>query len=165
MPHHPNPQENQADVLLRNKAIMRRLNAAFERGDTTAIDEFFSPDLVSHSPHVIPFEGHPLESLKKEMLLPFQGFSQQNFREVDLVAEGDMVFLGWEFTGIHTGEIHGRQGGGGPFELNGGDVVRISDGMVVEHWDHFTKPRLESLIQLGILDQQMLNRLGERGLL
>jgi C-1 hydroxylase len=162
-PSLPNPEP--AEVTANNKDIMRRLNIAFSQGDTTAIDQYFSPNIVSHSPHVVPFDGHPLQSMKEEMQLPFRAFSQQNFREESLVAEGDMVFLGWEVTGTFRGPVHGAAGTGAPFQLTGGDVVRFKDGLVIEHWDHFTKPRLESLIQFGVLDQQMLNNLNERGLL
>jgi predicted ester cyclase len=165
MPYYPNPQANERKVLARNKAIMRRLLVAFTRGDTSAIDEFFSPHLVSHSPHVVPFDGHPIESLKKEMLLPFKAFPDQNFREENLVAEGDMVFLGWEMTGTFSGSLFRKKGKGIPFTLHGGEVVRMKDGKVVEHWDHFTKPRLESLIEIGLLDQSLLNQFGKVGLL
>jgi len=165
MPVYPNPQPNQDEVTARNKDIMRKLNQAFTVGDTTAIDQYISPNVVFHSPHVVRMEGRAIDGLKEEMLLPFEAFAQQTFREVDLIAEGDMVFLDWELTATHRGQLHGREGTGQPFMLHGGDIARISgEGKVIEHWDHFTKPRLESLIQLGLLDQAMLNQLNEHGL-
>ena len=164
MPALPNPQPNQREVIARNKNLMRKLNQAFSVGDTSAIDEFISPEIVFHSPHVVQMQGRPIEGLKEEMKLPFESFAEQNFREGTIVAEGDMVFLEWELTGIHRGPVHGAPASGRRFMLQGGEVVRIRDGLVVEHWDHFTKPRLESLIQFGVLDQKLLNQLKQLGL-
>jgi predicted ester cyclase len=167
MPHHPNPQPNQARVLAQNKAIMRRLLHAFARGDTSAIDEFISPDIIEHSAHPIPRRPgeDPRVALKEEMLLPLQAFPDQHFREEAIVAQGDMVYIGWEMSATHGGDIYGRKASGRQVLLHGGDIVRIKDGKIVEHWDQFTKPRLESLIQIGVLDQQLQQRLGDAGLL
>ena len=167
MPHYPNAQANQAAVLARNKSIMRRMLHAFAVGDTSAIDEFISPDIIEHSAHPIPRKPgqDPRIALKEEMLLPLQAFPDQHFREEMLVAQGDMVSIGWEMTGTNTQALYGKKPTGKPVVLHGGDVVRFKNGKIVEHWDQFTKPRLESLIYLGILDEKLQERLGSAGLL
>jgi predicted ester cyclase len=167
MPHYPNPQANQAAVLARNKAIMRRMLDAFSRGDTSAIDEFISPDIIEHSAHPIARRAgeDPRVALKEEMRLPLEAFPDQHFREELLVAQGDMVCIGWEMTGTHGGSLYGKKATGTRVVVHGADIVRMKDGKVIEHWDQFTKPRLESLIQVGLLNDNLQERLRNAGLL
>jgi ketosteroid isomerase-like protein len=165
-PHYPNPQPNEAEVLRQNKAIMRRMLAAFETGQTRVVDEVISPDIVNHSTHpIMTASADRREGLKEEILLPREAFGDQYFKEEMIVAEGDMVFLGYEMTGIHQGSLYGRGGTGTAFALNGGDAIRIKDGLIVEHWDQYTKPRWESLIKFGMLDQELQEQLLIQGLL
>jgi predicted ester cyclase len=154
------------DNLTRNMFIMRRLLNSFWTGDTFAIDVFISPNIINHSPHPISRKGRdPRDALKEELRLPFQAFPDQYFREELLIAEGEMVFLGWEMTGTNTGPLYGKPPTGKPVDLFGGELARIKDEKVVEHFDHYSKPRLESLAELGLLTVDLLEKLEKAGLL
>jgi predicted ester cyclase len=164
MPDLPNPQPNPSATKNANVAVMRQVIQAFNSGDTQVIDKVISPKIVQHSAHPIPANGDPIAALKNEILLPLKGFPDLNFKEELMIAEGDMVFFAWEWTGTNTGQLYGQKPTGKKLHLHGGEVARFSDGKVVEHWDQFTKPRLETLTELGILDGPMLERLDKAGL-
>jgi hypothetical protein len=92
-------------------------------------------------------------------------YPDMHYREEVSIAEGDMVFLGWEGTGTHLGPLYEKEATGVRVQLYGGEIVRFKNGMLIEHIDHFMKPRLESLLLLDILDDPVLERLDEEGLL
>jgi predicted ester cyclase len=149
VPDQPNPRRD--PEVRRNKHIARRLLAAFTWGDTAAIREFISPDIKNRSPH-------PPDAIREEDEIEIQqrSFADLYYREDLIVAEGDMVFIGWEGEGTSTGPLFGKQPTGRSFVANGGEILRFDNGQVVEHWDQFTKPRLEGMVKLGLLDDEML---------
>lgn len=165
MPIHPDLDDDTPAIAQRNRSIARRMLAAFNTGQTQVVDEVISPNIIQHSAHPIPPNGNPREALKEEILLPRKAFPDQHFEEEHLIVEGDMVFMGWHMTGTNTGTLYGKQGTGARFSLNGGDAFRIKEGLIVEHWDQFTKPRWESLIKMGLLDEQMQAMLLRAGLI
>lgn len=50
------------------------------------------------------------------------------------LAEGDLVALRTTTRGTHRGTLLGVPPSGRPLEIDGTDIVRIEDGMIVEHW-------------------------------
>lgn len=167
MPDYPNPEPR--EVTERNKAIMRKLLVAYSVGDTTAIDLFFDPNIVTRSVHPIFAGGPPgatggLEALKKEMVLPMAAFPDGHFKEEYIIGQGDMVVLGWHFEGTYSGELYGKQGTGARVAVDGAEIARFRKFKVIEHWDHFSKPRLESLVLLQLLDEPLRQRLQARGM-
>jgi len=38
----------------------------------------------------------------------------------------------------------------------GGELVRLRDGLIIEHQNTYTKPRLELTMRLGVLNQEKL---------
>jgi C-1 hydroxylase len=133
--------------------------AAFSWAQTELVREHISPDIINRSPHS---SGTVRED--DEMRVEHEIFPDIHFREEVTIGEGDMVFLGWEGTGTHLGELYEKPPTGIRLELHGGEVLRFRDGMIVEHFDHFSKPRLESLALLGVLDNQALTELRDNGL-
>jgi ketosteroid isomerase-like protein len=150
----------------RNKEVVRRMLRAFSDGTPEVVDELTTPDLISHSPHPLAaFHGKEQERLKAEIELPRTAFPDQRFEEQVMIAEGDLVFVGWKLTGSHQGPLADREATGKEFEVTGGEVVRLRDGKIVEHVDHYSKPRFELLAKLGILDDRMLEWMQNRGLI
>jgi predicted ester cyclase len=160
MPFYPKRQKNEAEVERQNLLIMRRLNAAYSFGQSEVFPRFISPNIVRRSPR-----PKGAESNSDEVRLQRIAFPDIHFREEVAIAEGDMVFLGWEATGTHLGPLYEKEASGTRVQLYGGEIVRFSEGLVVEHIDHFMKPRLESLLLLDILDDPVLDNLDQQGLL
>lgn len=157
MPDFPNPDETDEEV--RNVWVARRMLAAFAWAQTEIVADHVAQDRVTHSPHA---PGTEREG--DEMQVEHAAYPDLHFREEISIAEGDMVFLGWEGTGTYLGSLYGKQPTGGRFEIHGGEVMRFEDGKIVEHWDHFCKPRLESLALLGVLDDEVLRSMDANGL-
>jgi C-1 hydroxylase len=155
------PKRARKDVVKRNRHTARRLLAAFSWGDVAVVKEFIDPEINNRSPH-------PPDQVREEDEIDVQqkSFPDVHYREDVSVAEGDMVFIGWEGTGTNTGEVFGRGPTGKEFQAAGGEVLRFNDiGKVIEHFDHFSKPRLEGLGGCDLLDPELLTALDQQGLL
>ena len=103
----------------RNKAlVLEAFDTLFNKRDYAAAERFWSSSYVQHSAHIEPgreglfnlVKGTPA-SLRYEPGL--------------IVAEGDFVI------------VHGRFSGHGLASVAwiAGDIVRIKDGVLAEHWD------------------------------
>ncbi|GAA2043992.1 hypothetical protein GCM10009839_54280 [Catenulispora yoronensis] len=50
------------------------------------------------------------------------------------VEDGEWVSNRYTIRGTHTGDFFGAAPSGQRFEINGMDMVRVVDGLLVEHW-------------------------------
>jgi C-1 hydroxylase len=155
------PKRASKAVVKRNRRVARRLLSAFSEGNTAIVREFIDPNIKNRSPH-------PPDSIKEEDEIDVQkrSFEDIHYKEDVSVAEGDMVFIGWDGSGTNTGELFGRGPTGKEFQAYGGEVLRFNDlGKVIEHFDHFSKPRIEGLGGCDLLDPDLVQQLNEQGLL
>ena len=101
-----------------NKAlVLEAFDTLFNRRDYSAAERFWSPDHIQHSAHIEPGRNglfNLIESLPATLRYEF-GL---------ILAGGDFVI------------IHGRFSGFG-LAVNwiAADILRIQDGILVEHWD------------------------------
>ena len=102
----------------KNKAIvLEAFETLFNKRDYTAAERYWSPDYVQHSAHIAPGrEG--LFSLIKSIPPTLK------YEPGTVVAEGDFVIVHGRFSGF-----------GQPVNWIAADIVRIKDGVLVEHWD------------------------------
>jgi predicted SnoaL-like aldol condensation-catalyzing enzyme len=96
-----------------NKAIVRRLYAAFKAGDVAALDGLLAGDFVNHNPQTT----NGLEASKS--LFAQIGSIDANIHR--MIAEDDLV-------AVHA---HYKT----PAEGAGMDFFKIRGGKIVEHWD------------------------------
>jgi predicted ester cyclase len=155
MPHYPNRVKNEAQVIATNKFVARRTTAAFSFGEGDVAASYMDPNIIEHSPHEPEAQG-----VENEIQARVEMFPDQHFVEELLIAEGDMVFIGWEGFGTNTGGLMGHKPTGRILHVHGGEVIRLRNGKVIEHWDHYMKPRLEALAKIGMLDRAMMDDLG-----
>jgi predicted SnoaL-like aldol condensation-catalyzing enzyme len=102
----------------RNKAIvLEAFETLFNKRDYAAAERFWSPNYIQHSAHIPPGrEG--LFSLVKHAP------ATMKYENGSILAEGNLLML------------HGRLSDvGQPANLIVVDIVRIEDGVLVEHWD------------------------------
>jgi predicted ester cyclase len=164
MQYSPNPQPNEAEASQHNREVVRQVMKAFNTAEVSILDEVISPQIVQHSSHPIPANGDPIGALKKEILLPHAAYPDGTFTEGVTISEGDMIFYAWDFAGTNTGAVLGRPPSGKRLTLHAGEVARVKDGKVVEHWDEWLKPRLEAMLWAGQLDDALLTQLTKAGL-
>jgi len=101
-----------------NKAIvLEAFDTLFNRRDYATAERFWSPNYIQHSAHIAPGrEG--LFDLIKSIAPTLQ------YEPGTIVAEGDFVIVHGRFSGF-----------GAPVNWIAADIVRIQDGVLVEHWD------------------------------
>src|SRR6202163_2434736 len=101
-----------------NKAfVLEAFDTLFNKRDYSAAERFWSPTYIQHSAHIAPGrEG--LFNLIKSMPPTLK------YEPGIIVADGDLVIVHGRFSGF-----------GAPLSWIAADIVRIEDGILVEHWD------------------------------
>jgi len=133
-----------------NKALVRRfVDEVQSGGNIDLIDEVCSPGFVNHSaPPGIPADREGL----KILTAMFRGaFPDSHFTIENMVAEGDKVATRKTFHGTHGGDFMGMPPTGRVVSMGLIDIVRVSDGRVVEHWA--MGDSLGLMQQLGVIPQ------------
>ena len=102
----------------RNKAlVLDAFNTLFNNRDYEAAQRYWSPDYIQHSAHIAPGrEG--LFNLIKSMPPTLK------YEPGVIVADGDFVIVHGRFSGF-----------GAPVNWIAADILRIQDGLLIEHWD------------------------------
>ena len=133
-----------------NKALVRRfVDEVQSSGNIGLIDEICSPEFVNHSaPPGIPADR---EGIKIVTAMFRRAFPDSYFTVEDMMAEGDKVATRKTFHGTHEGEFMGIPPSGRSVSTGLIDIVRISEGRVVEHWS--MGDSLGMMRQLGVLSQ------------
>ncbi len=117
-----------------NKTITRNLVAAINSADETAFLQLVAPDVIDHyAPPGLP-PGREGWNINRKLFRA--AFPDGRWTEEDLVAEGDRVVGRYFFTGTHQGEFMGIPPTGRQVAVSNIHIVRIYDGIVVEHWGH-----------------------------
>ena len=97
--------------------VLQAFDTLFNKRDYVAAERYWSPNYIQHSAHIEPGrEG--LFSLIKSIPPTLK------YEPGLIVAEGDFVIVHGRFSG------HGQ-----PKNWIAADIVRIVDGVLVEHWD------------------------------
>jgi predicted SnoaL-like aldol condensation-catalyzing enzyme len=100
-----------------NKAIvLEAFDTLFNKRDYTAAERFWSPNYIQHSAHIEPNRDGLFNLIKS---IP----PTLRYEPGVIVAEGDFVI------------IHGRFSAFGPVNWIAADIIRMKDGILVEHWD------------------------------
>jgi predicted SnoaL-like aldol condensation-catalyzing enzyme len=102
----------------KNKAlVLEAFDALFNKRDYVAAERFWSPNYIQHSAHIEPGREGLFNLIKS---LP----PTLKYEPGTIVAEGDFVI------------VHGRFSGFGQ-QVNwiAADILRIENGILVEHWD------------------------------
>jgi predicted SnoaL-like aldol condensation-catalyzing enzyme len=99
------------------KLILEAFDTLFNKRDYVAAEKFWSPHYIQHSAHIAPGREGLFDLIKS---LP----ATLKYEPGTILAEGDFVI------------VHGRFSGFGlPVNWIAADIVRVKDGVLVEHWD------------------------------
>src|SRR5258708_25571583 len=102
----------------RNKAlVLNAFDTLFNRRDYAAGERFWSTEYIQHSAHIEPGREGLFNLIKS---LP----PTLKYEPGTIVAEGDLVIVHGRFSGF-----------GAPVNWIAADIVRIQNGILVEHWD------------------------------
>jgi len=102
----------------KNKAlVLEAFDTPFNKRDYEAAERYWSPNYIQHSAHIPPGRDGLFNLIKS---IP----PTLRYESGTVVAEGDFVIL------------HGRYSGQGlPVNWIVADIIRMKDGVLVEHWD------------------------------
>jgi predicted SnoaL-like aldol condensation-catalyzing enzyme len=101
-----------------NKAlVLKAFDTLFNKQDYAKAQTFWSDKYTQHSAHIPPGREGLFDLVKG---IP----STMRYEPGLVVAQGDFVILHGRFSGI-----------GGPANWIAADIVRVKDGILVEHWD------------------------------
>jgi predicted SnoaL-like aldol condensation-catalyzing enzyme len=102
----------------KNKAlVLEAFDTLFNKRNYAAAEKFWSPNYIQHSAHIEPGRDGLFNLIKS---LP----PTLKYESGTIAAEGDFVI------------VHGRFCNFGlPVNWIAADIVRIEDGILVEHWD------------------------------
>ena len=87
----------------------------FDQRDTNALDRYFSPDFIEHSPLIKDGLSGLHELIKSHPELRYQTHR--------VLADGDLVAIHGRFTGLDKQPLVGF------------DIYRVDGGQIIEHWD------------------------------
>src|ERR1700760_2419864 len=97
--------------------VLEAFDTLFNKIDYSAAERFWSLNYIQHSAHIKPGRDGLFDLIKS---LP----STLKYQPGLIVAEGDFVI------------IHGRFSDFGlPVNWIAADIIRLQDGILVEHWD------------------------------
>ena len=106
------------EIEEKNKAlVLRAFDTLFNRRDYAAAERFWSPQYIQHSAHIEPGRDGLFNLVKNAP-------PTLKYEPGTIVAEGDFVIVHGRFSGI-----------GIPVNWIAADILRIQDGIFVEHWD------------------------------
>jgi predicted SnoaL-like aldol condensation-catalyzing enzyme len=97
--------------------VLKAFDALFNKRDDAAAERYWSPHYIQHSAHIEPGREGLFKLIKS---LP----PTLKYESGTIVAEKDFVIVHGRFSGF-----------GAPVNWIAADVVRIKDGLLVEHWD------------------------------
>ena len=102
----------------RNKALaLEAFDTLFNKRDYAAAERFWSPRYVQHSAHIAPGREGLFDLIRS---LP----ATLKYEPGVIVADGEFVIVHGRFSGF-----------GAPANWIASDILRIEDGILVEHWD------------------------------
>ena len=132
-----------------NKALARRvIEEMFNKGNLDVADELFAPDYVDHDP-AMPEDVRGPEGFKEYVCAFRSAFSDLHIQIEDQIAEGDKVVTRWRGTGTHDGDLAGIAPTGNRVTLSGMEIVRMSEGELVEGWEGYDT--MNMMRQLGVM--------------
>ena len=97
--------------------VLEAFDTLFNKRDYAAAERLWSPDYIQHSAHIAPGREGLFDLIKS---LP----PTLKYEPGAIVAEGDLVIVHGRFSGF-----------GAPMNWIAADILRIEDGVMVEHWD------------------------------
>jgi predicted SnoaL-like aldol condensation-catalyzing enzyme len=105
-------------IAEKNKAlVLEAFDTLFNKRDYAAAERFWSAEYIQHSAHIAPGRDGLFNLIKS---IP----PTLKYEPGMIVAQGDLVIVHGRFSGF-----------GPPVNWIAADIVRIQNGILVEHWD------------------------------
>ena len=137
------------DVVAKNIETSRTFYPMFEKGDWTGIEKIVDPNFQDHNAMMAPGTPSNRDSLMKYLKITREAFPDLKFDIMHVAGSDDIVFVHYRFTGTNTGPFLGMPATNKKVDYNGVDMIRVKDGVAVEHWVY--SDNLTYMKQMGML--------------
>ena len=114
------------------KLVLEAFDTLFNKRDYAAAERYWSPHYIQHSAHIEPGREGLFNLIKS---VP----PTLKYEPGVILAGGDFVIVHGRFSGL-----------GLPVNWIAADVVRLQDGMLVEHWDVIEDEATRELSKSGL---------------
>jgi predicted SnoaL-like aldol condensation-catalyzing enzyme len=108
---------NQATQEKNKALVLEAFDTLFNKRDYAAAERYWSPDYIQHSAHIAPGRQGLFDLVEG---LP----TTLQYESGTIVAEGELVIVHGRFSGF-----------GAPANWIAADILRVQNGIFVEHWD------------------------------
>src|SRR5437879_8717655 len=108
---------NQTIEEKNKELVLKAFDTLFNKRDYAADERYWSPNYIQHSAHIEPGRDGLFKLIKS---IP----PTLKYEPGTIVAEKDFVIVHGRFSGF-----------GAPVNWIAADIVRIENGVLVEHWD------------------------------
>jgi predicted SnoaL-like aldol condensation-catalyzing enzyme len=108
---------NQTIEEKNKEVVLKSFDALFNKREYAAAERYWSPNYIQHSAHIAPGRQGLFDLIKS---MP----PTLKYEAGTIVANGDFVIVHGRFSGF-----------GARVNWIAADIVRVKDGVLVEHWD------------------------------
>lgn len=115
-----------------NKAIQRRFQDIWNKGDFSIIEEIYDKDFINHN-----VDAKGFDAIRKFVTVYRKAFPDVKFTIEDQIAEGDKSVMRYTITGTHKVEFQGIAPTGKSIKMTGIAIHRIANGKIVEIWSNW----------------------------
>ena len=130
-----------------NKALVRRIAEAWDKGNLAVADKLLAPNFVAHN---LPARvAGDREGFKQAISMTRAAFPDFRLTVEDMVAEGDKVAYRMTWRGTHKGEYMGIAPTGKQVTVSGILIFRIEGSKIVEQWAEVDS--MGMMQQLGVV--------------
>jgi predicted ester cyclase len=113
-----------------NALLDRYMGEILNRGDFTNAGDILGARFVFYGPgNALGMDSAAFARYLKEMRA---AFSQKEFTELERIVSGDRAAVRFRMTGIQDGPYRGLPPLGGAIDVEGCDLVRVSEGKIAE---------------------------------
>jgi steroid delta-isomerase-like uncharacterized protein len=130
----------------RKRRIEEFWDAAWNRGDLSAVDAMIAPNYVRYS---VEPETRDRQYLKDSILAVRAAFPDLHSQIDEMIAEGDKVVIRWTATGTQLGDFLGFPATGTRIMTSGVLISTFRDDRIVEEFA--TWNALDVLRDLGVI--------------
>lgn len=131
------------------EAVVRQLiEEGFNKGNMDVVNAITSPELVEHQNYG-PKHAAGAEGVRAVIASLRRAFPDFRLDIEDVAVSGDAVWLRMVATGTNNGSYMGHRATGRSIRIDVFDVIRVENGLMIEHWG--VPDRLGVLSQLNLL--------------
>ena len=128
------------------KAYSHTRDEIVNKGNIKLFDTDFSPNVV-YDNVTTHLEG--IDDVKKYFSEYVTGFSNREFKVLEIYGQDEHVIKRWSFTGTHTGNFAGIKATGKRITVEGVTIATMSHGKIVAERDY--SDDLGLMQQLGVV--------------